>query len=186
MIADPARVVREDWVVGAYAYYHQFRYNPNNEPDLHAPWMYTLIGRPWQTSAVVRAAQTLFVNAPNGVTGNDDLGTMSAWYVFGALGMYPAVPGTGQFLLHAPRFARAVVHLTGGRDIVITAPAADSSTLQYVASLTVAGQPREQAWADHEQLTAGAHLDFELTDDPARARWATGPDGAPPSPCARP
>ena len=66
LLKDPARTVREKWVVGPYDYYNQFRYNPNNEPDLHAPWMYALIGRPEKTSVVVRAAQTLFVNGPGG------------------------------------------------------------------------------------------------------------------------
>lgn len=183
LVADPARTVREKWVVGPYEYYNQFRYNPNNEPDLHAPWMYTLIGHPWQTSAVVRAAQTLFVNAPNGVTGNDDLGTMSAWYLFSALGMYPVVPGTGQFVLHAPRFARVVLHLDGG-DLVITAAGADPPKLQYVSGLTVDGAPWDRAWVDHARLVSGATLAFTLTDDPAKATWATGPDGAPSSPCA--
>ena len=102
-------------MVGPYSYYNQFRYNPNNEPDLHVPWMYTLIGQPWKTAAVVRAAQQLFTNAPNGVTGNDDLGTMSAWYLFSALGLYPAVPGSGQFLLHAPRYSKAEITLGNGR-----------------------------------------------------------------------
>lgn len=184
LVADPARAVREQWVVGPYAYYQQFRYNPNNEPDLHAPWMYTLVGQPWKTSTVVRAAQTLFVNAPNGVTGNDDLGTMSAWYVFSALGMYPAVPGTGQFLLHAPRFPETAIHLETGHDIVIAAPAANPSTRQHIRALTVDGQPQDQAWIDYEQLTAGTTITVELTDDPTETTWATGPDGAPPSPCA--
>lgn len=184
LVADPAKAVREQWVVGPYAYYKQFRYNPNNEPDLHAPWMYTLMGHPWQTSAVVRAAQTLFVNAPNGVTGNDDLGTMSAWYLFTALGMYPAVPGTGQFLLHAPRFPEVTIHLENGKDLVLTAPTADSSKLQYIRALTVGDEPWPRAWIDYTQLEAGQTLTFDLTDDPADTDWATGPDEAPPSPCA--
>ncbi|HEU5111588.1 MAG TPA: GH92 family glycosyl hydrolase [Micromonosporaceae bacterium] len=186
LVADPARAARERWVVGPYAYYEQHTYNPNNEPDLHAPWMYTLFGQPWKTSAVVHAAQTLFVNAPNGVTGNDDLGTMSAWYLFSALGLYPAVPGTGQFLLHAPRFGEAVIHLENGRDVVLRAPGADPATLRYVKGLTVDGERHDRAWIDHAPLTAGATLTFDLTDDPAQATWATGPAGAPPSPCAEP
>jgi predicted alpha-1,2-mannosidase len=180
LVADPARTARERWVVGPYSYYQQFRYNPNNEPDLHAPWMYTLMGQPWKTSAVVRAAQTLFVNAPNGVTGNDDLGTMSAWYVFSALGMYPVMPGTGQLLLHAPRFAEAVINLENGGEIVLRAAGADPSKLQYVKGLTVGGKRRDQAWIDHAPLAAGETLIFELTDDPAEATWATGPAGGPP------
>ncbi|MBB5955341.1 putative alpha-1,2-mannosidase [Saccharothrix tamanrassetensis] len=205
LVADPARTVREKWVVGPYDYYDQFRYNPNNEPDLHAPWMYTLVGQPWKTSAVVRAAQTLFVNAPNGVTGNDDLGTMSAWYVFSALGFYPVTPGTGQFVLHAPRFGRAVVHLESGRDIEISAAgdvvrsdaagsdavgdgvAADGVAgdgevkLRYVKGVELGGVPHERVWVDYEALVGGARLVFELTEDPGEATWGTRPGDAPPS-----
>ncbi|HEV2778339.1 MAG TPA: GH92 family glycosyl hydrolase [Actinophytocola sp.] len=175
LVADPARTVREKWVVGAYSYYNQSRYNPDNEPDLHAPWMYALIGQPWKTSAVVRAAQTLFVNAPNGVTGNDDLGTMSAWYLFSALGVYPAVPGTGRFVLHAPRFPRATLHLANGAELVISAPAADPPRLQYIRSMTVDGEPWNRPWIDYSRLSAGATLEFDLTDDPAEATFATAP-----------
>jgi predicted alpha-1,2-mannosidase len=172
LVADPARTVREKWVVGPYEYYNQFRYNPNNEPDLHVPWMYALVGQPWKTSAVVRAAQTLFVAAPNGVTGNDDLGQMSAWYVFSALGLYPVVPGTGDFVLNAPRFGRAVVHLEDGRDITITAEGADPSELRYVRSLRVDAQPWDEVCLNVGRLE-GARLDFVLTPDPAEATWAT-------------
>ncbi|GAA3879430.1 GH92 family glycosyl hydrolase [Saccharothrix violaceirubra] len=173
LVADPARTVREKWVVGPYDYYDQFRYNPNNEPDLHAPWMYTLIGQPWKTSAVVRAAQTLFVAGPSGVTGNDDLGQMSAWYVFSALGLYPVEPGTGRYVLHAPRFEEIVVE--GGP--TITAPGADPRVLQYVEGV------RDRVWVDHAELVAGVRLDFTLTDDPARARWGTSPESRPSAPC---
>ncbi|GHF47918.1 putative alpha-1,2-mannosidase [Amycolatopsis bartoniae] len=184
LLADPAKTVREEWVTGPYNYYNQFRYNPNNEPDLHSPWMYTLVGQPWKTSAVVRAAHTLFTNAPNGVTGNDDLGEMSAWYVFSSLGLYPAVPGTGQFVLSAPQFAKTVVHLENGRDIVLKAGGADASQLQYVQGLRVNGVQSDRAYVSLEQLTRGSTLDFRLTADAAKATWATGPGGAPPSPCA--
>ncbi|TQM83134.1 putative alpha-1,2-mannosidase [Saccharothrix saharensis] len=180
VVADPARAAREKWVVGPYNYYNQYRYNPNNEPDLHVPWMYALVGQPWKTSAVVRAAQTLFVDAPNGVTGNDDLGQMSAWYVFSALGLYPVMPGTGDFVLNAPRFARAVVHLEGGRDLTITAAGADPTRLQYVRALQVDSRPWDRAYLNLGDLD-GAHLDHALTDDPAEATWATGPTAAPPS-----
>ncbi|WP_433264412.1 GH92 family glycosyl hydrolase [Actinosynnema sp. CS-041913] len=183
LVADPAGTVREKWVVGPYDYYNQFRYNPNNEPDLHAPWMYALVGEPWKTSAVNRAAQSLFVNAPNGVTGNDDLGTMSAWYVFSALGLYPVTPGTGQFVLHAPRFSRAVIHLESGRDITITASGTDTSTLQYVKAARLDDTPHDRVWVDYESLTEGAALAFDLTADPGEATWGTGPGAAPPSLC---
>ncbi len=181
LVAAPSATVREKWVVGPYDYYDQFRYNPNNEPDLHAPWMYALIGQPWKTSAVNRAAQTLFVNAPNGVTGNDDLGTMSAWYLFSALGLYPVVPGTGHFILHAPRFTRAAIHHADGNTTTITANA-DPTNLQYIKSATLDTTPHHHIWLDYETLSTSAILDLILTTDPAEATWGTSPDDAPPSP----
>ncbi|MDU0289697.1 GH92 family glycosyl hydrolase [Saccharothrix longispora] len=167
--ADPARAVRDKWVVGPYDYYDQHRYNPNNEPDLHVPWMYALFGAPWKTSVVVRAAQTLFVAAPDGVTGNDDLGTMSAWYVLGALGLYPVAPGTGEFVLNTPRFARAVVHLADGRDLTVTAPGADPSRLQCTRALRVGDEPWDDVRLSWEVLTAGTTVAHELTDAPVEA-----------------
>jgi predicted alpha-1,2-mannosidase len=162
LLTDPKRTVREKWVVGPYDYYNQFRYNPNNEPDLHAPWMYALIGRPEKTSVVVRAAQTLFVNGPAGVTGNDDLGTMSAWYVFSVLGMYPAVPGTGEFVPHAPKFRRAVVHLENGKDIVIKAEAADTTKTQVVDRIRSGWLSRRKDRIELAELRSGTSLEVDL------------------------
>jgi predicted alpha-1,2-mannosidase len=184
LVQDPAKTAHEKWVVGPYDYYKQFRYNPNNEPDLHAPWMYTLTGQPWKTSAVVRAAHTLFTNKPNGVTGNDDLGTMSAWYVFSALGLYPAVPGTGNFVLNAPRFAKSVLHLPNGRDLTIKANGANGAQLQYVSGLRVNGTATDKTFVSLEQLRRGSTLDFSLTGDAPKATWGTSPTSVPPSPCA--
>ncbi|MCW4456252.1 GH92 family glycosyl hydrolase [Flavobacterium sp. MXW15] len=184
LVADPANAARKEWVVGPYSYYNQFRYNPNNEPDLHAPWMYTLIGQPWKTATVLRAAQHLFTNAPNGVTGNDDLGTMSAWYLFSAMGLYPAVPGTGQFLLHAPRFARVDVDLGNGRSLRIEAPQASGDRVQYVRGVSLQGQPHAAVWLDWERLRQGGTLRFDLTDTPPQQGWGTLPRDLPAAPCA--
>lgn len=173
LLADPAAAVRKSWVVGPYDYYSQFRYNPNNEPDLHAPWVYTLIGQPWKTTTVLRAAETLFGNAPNGVTGNDDLGTMSAWYLFSALGFYPDVPGSGRFLLHAPRFARAEIDLASGRTLRIEAPEARPGERRFVQSVSFAGQPVPRVWLDWEQLQAAGTLRFNLAAQPDPAGWGT-------------
>ncbi|ALK99352.2 MULTISPECIES: GH92 family glycosyl hydrolase [unclassified Massilia] len=170
--ADP-QAVRKSWVVGPYSYYSQFRYNPNNEPDLHAPWVYTLMGQPWKTTTVLRAAETLFGNGPSGVTGNDDLGTMSAWYIFSALGMYPDTPGSGRFLLHAPRFARAEIDLTNGRTLRIEAPEAKVGERRYVQSVNWAGKPAPRVWLDWEQLQAGGKLEYRLAPQPDKNGWGT-------------
>jgi predicted alpha-1,2-mannosidase len=182
----PLTAAREQWVVGPYSYYNQYRYNPNNEPDLHAPWMYTLIGQPWKTATVVRAAQQLFTNAPNGVTGNDDLGTMSAWYLFSALGLYPAVPGSGEFLLHTPRFEQAQIDLGNGQQLRVQAPGADGRRLQYVQAATLDGKPQQAVWLDWQRLRAGGNLHFALTEQVPEHGWGTAEQDLPRSYCATP
>jgi predicted alpha-1,2-mannosidase len=172
VLADAA-AVRKSWVVGPYSYYAQFRYNPNNEPDLHAPWMYTLMGQPWKTTTVLRAAETLFGNGPGGVTGNDDLGTMSAWYLFSALGLYPDAPGSGRFLVHAPRFARAEIDLAPGRTLRIEAPQARPGERRFVQSVSWGGRPLERVWLDWEQLQAAGTLKYELAPQPDTNGWGT-------------
>ncbi|WP_433853394.1 GH92 family glycosyl hydrolase [Stenotrophomonas nitritireducens] len=182
----PLTAARKEWVVGPYSYYNQYRYNPNNEPDLHSPWMYTLIGQPWKTATVVRAAQQLFTNAPNGVTGNDDLGTMSAWYLFSALGLYPAVPGSGQFLLHAPRFAKAEIALGNGRTLRLQAPGADGRSLQYIQGVQVDGKPQRAVWLDWAQLGKGGTIRYALTRQAPEQGWGTDVADLPVSWCATP
>jgi predicted alpha-1,2-mannosidase len=172
-LASDPQAVRKSWVVGPYSYYSQFRYNPNNEPDLHAPWVYTLLGQPWKTTTVLRAAETLFGNGPGGVTGNDDLGTMSAWYLFSALGMYPDTPGSGRFLLHAPRFAHAEIDLPQGRVLRIDAPDAKPGERRFVQAVNWAGKPLSRVWLDWEQLQAGGTLGYALAPQPDVAGWGT-------------
>lgn len=186
LVQAPLTAARKEWVVGPYSYYNQYRYNPNNEPDLHAPWMYTLIGQPWKTATVVRAAQQLFTNAPNGVTGNDDLGTMSAWYLFSALGLYPAVPGSGQFLLHAPRFSSAEVALGNGRTLRLQAPGADGRSLQYIQAVQVDGRPQRAVWLDWARLRAGGTIRYTLAAQAPEQGWGTDVADLPVSWCATP
>lgn len=185
IVADPMSA-RAEWVAGPYAYYGQHRFNPNNEPTMHAPWVYTLLGRPDRTAAVVRAAQTLFTNAPNGVTGNDDLGTMSAWYLFGAMGLYPAMPGTGQLLLGVPRFESVEIDLGEGRVLRIRAPGADGRRLQYVSSARFDGERLSRVWLDWERVREGGELILDLTGTRESARWGVRPEDLPPATCSSP
>jgi predicted alpha-1,2-mannosidase len=177
--ADPASA-RAEWVAGPYAYYGQHRFNPNNEPTMHTPWLYTLLGR---TAEVVRAARTLFTNAPDGVTGNDDLGTMSAWYLFGAMGLYPGMPGTGQLIVGAPRFDFVEIDLPGGRALTIRAPGAGGEGAHYVAGARWKGEAVPQVWLDWDRLKQGGTLDIALTDRADGTTWGTGPEDAPAASC---
>ncbi len=154
--------------------------NLSNEPCLAVPWEYDYIGMPWKTQQVVRAAQVqLYANAPGGEPGNDDLGAMSSWYVWSALGMYPETPGTDTLVLGSPLFRHASVHLANGGDITIDAPSA-AIDAPYVQSVQLNGQDWSKAYLTGSQFRHGAHLSFDVGTAP-NTSWASGPAAAPPS-----
>ncbi len=110
-----------------------------NEPSLFVPWEYDYFGAPWRTQQVVRRVlTTLYHDAPVNEPGNDDLGAISSWYVWGAMGLYPVTPGTANLALASPLFPEVVVTLGDGHHLVLHAPGA-SATTPYVHSLTVSG-----------------------------------------------
>ena len=183
LLADPQNAARKAWVSGAYSYYDQHRYNPNNEPTMHVPTLYSLIGQPWKTATVLSAVQTLFTNAPNGVTGNDDLGTMSAFYLFSSMGFSPLMPGSGQMLLHPPRFNRVEIDLADGKQLVVEADSAGAKRLQYVAAASFDGQPQTAVWLDIDRLRQGGTLEYKLSATPDPTGWGTRAEDAPPPAC---
>jgi len=181
LLADPAATARKTWVAGPYSYYSQFRFNPNNEPTMFVPGIYSLIGQPWKTATVLRAAQTLFTNAPNGVTGNDDLGTMSAWYIFSTLGFSPLMPGSGQILLHPPKFERIEIALENGRHLSIHAPGAESEG--FIHAIDLDGDAHNAVWLPVERLQQGGTLTYLLQETPHPNGWGTRTQDAPPPLC---
>ena len=181
VLRQDATQARSQWVAGPYDYYGQYRFNPNNEPTMHVPWMYTVLGAPERTAHVVRAAQTLFTNAPNGVTGNDDLGTMSAWYLFSAIGLYPLMPGTGELVLHPPRFERIEMDLGNGRTLAVAAPGAHGGAVRYPRQVRFNGELVDRVWLDWARLRHGGELRFELGDAPSD--WGVAASSRPPAAC---
>src|SRR5690606_20695375 len=113
-------------------------------------------------------------------------GTMSAWYLFSALGLYPAVPGSGELLLHAPRFSNAQIMLGNGRTLQLQAPGADGRSLQYIQSVQFNGKPQTQVWLDWEQLRQGGTLRFALGAQAPEQGWGTAVSDLPVSYCATP
>ncbi|MFG2427529.1 GH92 family glycosyl hydrolase [Streptomyces sp. NPDC048590] len=154
------------------------RYDPTNEPGIHAPWLYNALGQPWKTQETVREIlDTVYGTGPRGLPGNDDLGTMSAWYVFSALGLYPQTPGSATLLLGTPLFPSAVLDRPQGGDIRISAPQADA-THPYIDAVKVDGRTTDRSWADARLVTRGGSLTYRLADGPNTA-WATGPADLP-------
>jgi predicted alpha-1,2-mannosidase len=153
-----------------------------NEPSIELPWEYDYIGEPYKTQQVIREVEDqLWTNSDSNwaLDGNDDLGTMSAWYVWSALGMYPMTPGTADMALGSPLFTSATVSLGGGGQLNISAPnAADNAP--YVQSATLNGNAWNNAYLDPSVMTGGGNLVFNLGTSP-NTSWASGASSAPPS-----
>ncbi|NIJ20312.1 putative alpha-1,2-mannosidase [Sphingomonas naasensis] len=143
----------------------------DNEPSIASPWLYLFVGQPWKTQETVRAAmRQIWTNTPQGISGNDDLGQMSSWYVWSALGLYPLYPGRAELVVGSPLFARATIERSGGR-IVIAADGA-AADRPYVRSLEVNGRSSDRAWLSADFVRRGGALRFTLSNQPDR-RWAT-------------
>jgi predicted alpha-1,2-mannosidase len=152
----------------------------DNEPSIGAPWVYLYSGRPDKTQEIVRRALvSLWRATPYGIPGNDDLGAMSAWYVFASLGLYPQYPGRAELVLASPLFPRVVVHRGNGKSLTIRAPRA-ATERPYVQGLRVNGAPSTRSWLPESFVTDGGTLDFDLSDAPHKT-WATRAADAPPS-----
>ncbi|MFJ3897870.1 GH92 family glycosyl hydrolase [Streptomyces sp. NPDC090083] len=182
LLADPAGTAREVWVNGPYDYYNADKYNPQNEPDLIAPYTYLSTGQPWKTTDVVHAALTLFTDGPTGMTGNDDLGTMSAWNVLSSIGIFPVQPGYDTWGLSTPVFDR--VDLTLDRRyyphgaLTVTAPGTSASD-RYIQGARTDGTPYARTYLTTGALRSLRSLDFTVGPHPSE--WGTSPEAAPPA-----
>ena len=174
--AAPAPVQDKTSFFGVYYIGNQF--TPSNETDLWVPWFYDWLGQPWKTQREARQAMSVYSSRPDGMPGNDDTGTMSAFYVLAALGLYHAQPGVQAWQLNSPSFGRAVID-TGARDFTIEAPGA-SRLRKYVQSARLGKRSFDRAWLSSAQLRSGGRLAFELGARPNKD-WASGPDAAPPA-----
>ena len=97
------------------ASYEEDWFAAGNEPDFQVPWIYNWTNTPYKTSEVIhRVFNDIYNSKPNGLPGNDDLGTMGAWYVYASIGMYPMIPGVAGFTISSPQFEKVTVSLPNG------------------------------------------------------------------------
>jgi predicted alpha-1,2-mannosidase len=151
----------------------------NNEPSIETPWIFNFLGQPWKTQEAVRKVlNTIWTNSPKGMPGNDDLGEMSSWYVWSAIGMYPEIPGRAELVLGSPLFTSIRIR-RGAGDIVVKAPGAGTNA-PYIHSLKVNGQNTTKNWLPESFVEHGGTLEFELSATPDN-HWGTGEEDAPPS-----
>ena len=142
-------------------------YDPANEPDIAYPYLFSYFrGEEWRTQREVnRLLAKYFTTAPDGIPGNDDTGTMSAWAVFSMMGFYPDCPGEPYYTLTSPVFDRVTVTLDRkyypAGELVIETKRPDSGAV-YIRSMTLGGKPLKRYRIGHDELLRGGRLTFEL------------------------
>ncbi len=144
------------------------RYWHGNEPCHQIAWLYDYTSQPWKTQRAVREIlRTEYRDEPGGLSGNDDAGQMSAWYVFGSLGLYPVCPGSGEYALGSPLFDRAEIRLEDGRTFIIETHNAAPDHL-YVQKTFLNGRRLRRPFIRHADIVHGARLVFEMGPEPPR------------------
>ncbi|MGG1555598.1 GH92 family glycosyl hydrolase [Paenibacillus ferrarius] len=142
----------------------------SNQPSFHIPYLFAAVGEPAHTQYWVRkAAEELFSSAPDGLPGDEDNGSLCAWYIFACMGMYPLCPGVPEYVMGSPMFRRMSLHLENGKQLVIEADQ-NSSDKPYVESVQVNHELHESLFFSHDQLMEGALIQFGMSDTPKEIR----------------
>lgn len=139
---------------------HRKYYWHGNEPDIHAPWLFALWGERAEGARWVRwAAESFYGTGPDGLAGNDDSGTLSAWLLFASAGIYP-LAGSDRYVVGVPLFPKVVLHREQG-DLVVEADA-EPRTHPRIVEVALDGEPLEGPLLTHEQLVGEHRLTFSL------------------------
>lgn len=147
--------------------YDDHYYAAGNEPDFQVPWIYNWTNEPYKTSEVVhRIFNEIYSSKPNGLPGNDDCGSMGAWYVFASIGLYPMIPGVAGFSISAPQFEKVMIQLPENELII---KGGDSKNI-YIKELKLNGNKYSSSWIDWSKLSKGAELEFCLENKPNK-KW---------------
>nr|WP_314834992.1 GH92 family glycosyl hydrolase [uncultured Flavobacterium sp.] len=142
------------------------QYAHGNEPSHHIAYMFNRAGKPWRTQYWVRhILDTQYNTTPNGLSGNEDCGQMSAWYVFSSMGLYPMNPASGEYEIGSPIFEKATINLQGGKAFVIEAENVSNKNF-YIQSATLNGVPFNKTAITHQQIVQGGILHFVMGSEP--------------------
>ncbi len=178
----------EQYIMDKPAFWGQFpdmsgligQYSQGNEPSFHVPYLYNYAGAPWRTQRRVRDIMKLWYNAgPMGLCGDDDIGSLSSWYVFSAMGFYPVCPGRPVYDLGSPLFEKVTIRLPEGKAFTIHARGV-SDRNKYIQSATLNGEPWDRPWFSHSDLANGGTLELVMGPRPNKD-WGSAPEAAPPS-----
>jgi len=149
-----------------------------NEPGHQIAYLYNWAGAPWKTQNRIREIlKKEYSVGPAGLSGNDDTGQMSAWYIMSSLGIYPVCPGIPVYLAGSPVFEEAKIQLGNGNTLIIRAKNVSDAN-RYIQSLKLAGKQISRPWLTHSEIAAGGVLEFEMGPKPNTA-WGSASNAAP-------
>ena len=144
-----------------------------NEPSHHIIYLYCYAGQPWKAQEKLhRIVKTQYGNHPDSLTGNDDCGQMSAWYIFTCLGFYPVCPASDYYVIGAPQIPKAVMNLSNGKKFTMTAENLSDENF-YVQSVQLNGKPWDSPFLPYKELKNGGTLAFKMGPKPSQ--WGTKP-----------
>ena len=160
---------RESFVSRLDSMFSEKRYWHGNEPCHQIAYLYDYAGQAWKTQAAVRnILHTEYRNEPGGLSGNDDAGQMSAWYIFSTLGFYPVCPGSCEYALGSPCFKHASIRLENGKVFTVDAVNASDENI-YVQSVRLNGRKLRKPFISHRDIVRGGRLSFEMGLQPSVA-----------------
>jgi predicted alpha-1,2-mannosidase len=144
-------------------------YAHGNEPSHHVAYLYNFAGAPWRAQERLgQIVASQYANRPDGLSGNDDLGQMSAWFAFTALGFYPVAPASGEYVIGRPFLDKATLDLPNGRRFIVRAENLSEAN-RYVGRVTLNGKPLSRTFLRHTDITAGGELVFTMQAAPNKA-----------------
>lgn len=153
---------KEAFIAKLDSMFSECRYWHGNEPCHQIAYLYDYAGQPWKTQRQVRhILATEYLDTPGGLSGNDDAGQMSAWYIFSAMGFYPVCPGTPYYMLGSPVFPRMELHLENGKTFTLIAEGASSENI-YIESAELNGKPYDKPYLTHEDIVNGGTLKVRM------------------------
>ena len=155
-------------------------YAQGNEPSFHIAYLYDFAGEPWKTQKIVRQCMDVWYNdVPLGIPGDDDKGSLGAWYVFSAMGFYPFCPGDPYYVIGSPLFSKISIHLGNGKTFIINADKVSRQN-KYVQSAMLNGKPLLKPWFTQKDIGEGGILSLQMGPRPNKD-WGSSPDDSPPS-----
>jgi predicted alpha-1,2-mannosidase len=152
------------------------QYAHGNEPGHHTTYLYAFVGQQWKTARLVRQIlTTLYSDQPDGLSGNEDCGQMSAWYVFSAMGMYPVNPAAGIYVFGSPVIDEATIAVPGGKSFTVVTQNNSPENL-YIQAVELNGRPYSKSYITHPDIIAGGELTFVMGPEPNKAFGAAAED----------